>query len=125
MRLLDRLVAWAIFSVGVVHCLYTFRLYKELSSAALWFFSGGLLLIYLAGFNLLRVRYASVAPGSRLVCLGANLAALAFAVVYATRQGAAVLRDPPSVALLVLLAVATAFSSARPYPANRAEAGAS
>lgn len=82
MRTLDALFAWLILGFGALHCAVAFGKYDRLSDDALWFFSGGLALLLLAALNLLRVRYAGVAPGVRRVCIAANLALLGFAVTY-------------------------------------------
>ena len=61
--------------------LTTFRAFDELSSAALWFFSGGMAILLTGALNVLNRSYGRVAPGLRLVCIGANVVLLSFAAV--------------------------------------------
>ena len=59
----------------------TFGLFDRLSTQAIWFFSGGLLMVLGAAVNLLNRSYGHVAPGLVLVCGGANVVITAVAVV--------------------------------------------
>ncbi len=115
MERIDRIIGWGIFAVGLTHSLLTPVLFPQLGTPAMWFLSGGIALMYLGAFNLLRVRYGRLAPGLRKVCAAANITLTMFAFVYAiTVLGARVLRNPKSLIFLALLAGATAFSIARP-----------
>jgi hypothetical protein len=60
--------------------LATFR-FHALTSAALWFFSGGITLVLTGAINLLRRSYGHIAPGLRRVCIGTNIGITIFAVL--------------------------------------------
>lgn len=119
---LDRGTAWLIFAVGVLHCGMTFLLFDHYSEGAMWFFSAGLAMIYCAALNLLRVRYAGVAPGLRAACIAANLSLLAFILVYVVGKGGRSLRNPGVLLFVFCAFAATSFSlfRARPVPAGDA-----
>jgi len=108
MKTLDAVFAWFILGFGVLHSVAAFDKYDSLSADALWFFSGGLALLLLAGLNLLRIRYAAVAPGVRTVCIAANLAFLGFALTYFAARLSTSLNSPGGWLLLAVLLGATA-----------------
>jgi hypothetical protein len=104
--------AYFVLSVGVillgmVHVAATPRYFARLTSAAVWFASGGLAMVLTGALNLLRRVYGDVAPGLRRVCVGANVGMTAFAVLagYASRASAV-----EFLLVLGLLGGATLFS---------------
>ncbi|HBY59275.1 MAG TPA: hypothetical protein DEH78_05605 [Solibacterales bacterium] len=111
MKRFDSVIGWGIVVLGMVHCAVTFQAYKSATDAALWFFTGGLALIYGGLLNLLRAEYRR--PGIRYASLFANLSLLAFAVVYAGRNPMRALHDPAAWFLFALLGLATFFSLRR------------
>ena len=120
MQRVDRAVGWSIAAVGLIHCLATAASFDRLGPPAMWFLSGGLALLSLGAFNLLRDRYGPVAPGLRSVCIAANVANTAFAITYAAAANPRAGRDPVSLLFIALLASATAISILRRPPAERA-----
>lgn len=108
MERLDRLTGWLMFAVGLLHCSVTFIIAASPTETAFWFFSGGLALIYCAALNLLRVRYAAMAPGLRRVCAAVNVSMLAFIFAYLAAQRA--FRNPGAVVVTASALAATAFS---------------
>jgi len=110
MERLDRLTGWLMFAVGVLHCSVTFIIAASPTETAFWFFSGGLALIYCAALNLLRVRYAAMAPGLRRVCAGVNVSMLVFIAAFLAAQGFRAFRNPAAVVLAASALAATAFS---------------
>ena len=80
----------AIVVLGAVHIAAAPRYFAELTAAAVWFASGGLAMILTGALNLLRRAYGAAAPGLRAVCVSANLAMTAFALLagYASRATA-------------------------------------
>lgn len=108
MERLDRLAGWLLFAVGMLHCVVTFIIAELPTEAAFWFFSGGLAMIYCGALNLLRVRYAAVAPGLRRVCAAVNVSMLAFIFAYLAAQRA--FRNPGAVVVTASALAATAFS---------------
>ena len=81
MRRLYFLLAAGTIVLGVVHIAATPRAFPRLSSAAVWFASGGLAMMLTGALNLLRRVYGDFAPGLRRVCLAANVVMTAFAVL--------------------------------------------
>ena len=73
MKYVYAVFSWGIVALGVVHMLATLRIFHTPSSAALWFFSGGIALVLTGTLNLLNRAYGHIAPGLRRTCLGTNL----------------------------------------------------
>ena len=88
MNLLYAFVSWGIVALGVVHMLATLHFFKTLTSAALWFFSGGIAIALAGALNLLHRSYGQGAPGLRKVCIGTNIMMLAFGIVSGVVGGA-------------------------------------
>jgi hypothetical protein len=68
-----------IIVLGVVHIAATLRYFSQLTTAAVWFASGGLAIMLTGALNLLRRAYGEMAPGVRFVCVAANAAMTVFA----------------------------------------------
>ena len=81
MKYLYAILSWGILALGVLHMLATFRLFHTLNGAALWFFSGGIVLALTGTLNLLHRVYGRVAPGLRRVCIGTNILMTIFGVL--------------------------------------------
>lgn len=113
MERLDSANAWVLFGIGLLHCSVTFIIAESPTDTAFWFFSGGLALIYCAALNLLRVRYAAVAPGLRRVCAAVNMSLLGFIAAYLAAQGWRAFRNPGAGVLTASVLAATAFSLLR------------
>ena len=96
-----------IIALGAVHIAATPRYFAHLTSAAVWFASGGLSMILTGALNLLRRAYGADAPGLRLVCVGANIVMTAFALL-AGHAGRASVAE--FVVILGLIGGATVFS---------------
>jgi hypothetical protein len=116
MERLDRLTACLILGIGVLHCGVTFLLAHGFTDNALWFFSGGLAMIYCGALNLLRVHYARIAPGVRAASLLVNLSMLAFILAYAFLRGPRIARNPGALLLIACAVAATGFSLRQPRP---------
>ena len=111
MRTLDIAIGWLLAAFGAVHVLLTRRVHPEIDINAIWFASGGLLIIAIAVLNLLRVAYSSVAKGVWAVSLIANIVLLLLIGFMATLLP---LRGNPQITLgLVLTGLLTAFSVLR------------
>jgi hypothetical protein len=107
MTFLYAFVSWGIVALAAVHMLATLHFFKTLTSAALWFFSGGIALALTGAINLLHRAYGRVAPGLRKVCIGTNIVMLAFGIVSGVASGAGII----SLALVLgLMGGATALS---------------
>lgn len=72
MRTTDRICAWIVLLLGCVHCAVTFVVHKTFTVEAIWFVSGGLVLIFGALLNLVRI----ARPGDRLLARVSALANL-------------------------------------------------
>jgi hypothetical protein len=111
LRTIDIVTAWLLIAFGALHLSLTRRVHPEIDINAVWFASGGLLIIAVGALNLLRVKYAAVANGVYLVSVVANLVLLSVMVFIATLLP---LRTNPQVLFgLVLMALLTAFSVLR------------
>lgn len=111
MRTLDIILGWILIAFAVVHISLTRRVHPNLDIDAIWFASGGLLMVAIAVLNLLRVAYSSVAKGVWVASVIANIVLLLLMVLIATRVP---MRGNPQVLIgLVLAALLTAFSVLR------------
>jgi sulfite exporter TauE/SafE len=54
MKITDRVFAWILLVLGCIHCTATFVVHKTLTIDAIWFFSGGLVMIFGALLNMVR-----------------------------------------------------------------------
>lgn len=90
MRAAYLVVSVGIVVLGAVHVAATPHFFPHLTGAAMWFASGGLAIILTGALNLLRRAYGQWAPGLCAVCVAANLAMTAFALLtgYASRASA-------------------------------------
>ena len=111
MRTLDIIIGWLLIAFGVVHISLTRRVHPDIDINAIWFASGGLLMITIGALNLLRVAYSSVAKGIYVVSVIANIVLLLLMLFIATRVP---MRSNPQVLVgLILAALLTAFSVLR------------
>lgn len=74
-------LAWAIILLGAIHMASTPRRFATFNASALWFFSGGMVLLLTGSLNLLNRAYGAIAPGLLWVCRATNVGMLAFSVV--------------------------------------------
>lgn len=72
MKTADRIFAWIVLLLGCVHCAVTFVVHKTFTVEAIWFVSGGLVLIFGALLNLVRI----ARPDDRLPARASALANL-------------------------------------------------
>jgi hypothetical protein len=111
LKTLDIIVAWILIAFGVVHVSLTRRVHPNLDINAIWFASGGLLMIATGALNLLRVAYSSVAKGVNVVSVIANVVLLLLTLFIATLIP---MRNNPQVVVgLILAALLTGFSVLR------------
>ncbi len=108
MRILDMVTGWLLVAFGVLHLCLT-RVYDPtLSLNALWFASGGLFMISVGALNLLRVAYAPVAKGVRIVSALANVTLVLLILLMTTKVP--IHGNPQIVVGLVITALLTLFS---------------
>jgi hypothetical protein len=110
-RTLDILTAWILIALGAVHIALTPTVNPNMGIQAIWFASGGLLIVAIGTLNLLRVAYSRVARGVYVVSLIANivlvLLMLSFAALVPIRS------NPQILFGLILAVLLTALSVLR------------
>ena len=84
MRRLYLVLAFLIILLGAVHLASTPQIFEGMSSRALWFASGGLLLVLTGVVNLLNRTYGAAAPGLRWATVGTNAVMTGFAAIAGT-----------------------------------------
>jgi len=109
--ILYAVASWALFALGVLHMAATPSRFDAVSSGALWFFSGGVLIVLVATLNLLNRTYGAAAPGLRRVCVAANIVNLGLAVVGGVVGHAGVVEWVVVLAIVVPLTVLSALPS--------------
>ena len=109
MRHLYAVFAWGIVALGVVHMSATGRVHSS-TTAALWFFSGGVSMVLTGAINLLNRSYGAAAPGLRRVCIATSAGMTVFAFVLGVASHASV---PQLVTVVGWFAVTTILSSIR------------
>lgn len=107
MRTTYLVLALLIVLLGLVHLASTPQLFDELNSRALWFASGGLLLVMTGALNLLNRTYGAAAPGLRGTTVAANLVLTVFAVIAGLAGGASGVQ---LVGIIGLMAATTVWS---------------
>jgi hypothetical protein len=111
LRTLDIVAAWLLIAFGALHTSLTRKVHPDLDINAVWFASGGLLIIVIGALNLLRVAYSSIAKGLGAVSVIANIVLLLLMAWIATLIP---MRGNPQVSIgLVLAGVLTVFSVLR------------
>lgn len=74
-------LSWLAVGLGVVHIAATPRYQVQINQAALWFASGGLVMILTGALNLLNRTYGDSAAGLRRVSVAMNFVMTAFGVL--------------------------------------------
>ncbi|HEY7617484.1 MAG TPA: hypothetical protein VH744_11820 [Terriglobales bacterium] len=107
MKRFDRVCAGAIFLLAIAHCLTA----GSATHARLWYFSGGLAVLFAAMLNLLRIRNGYAVKGLRMFCIAANVMLTVFVVSLIASIGwPRTLQNPAILVALGLLIVETGFS---------------
>ncbi|MGE5323390.1 MAG: hypothetical protein ACM3SW_11035 [Actinomycetota bacterium] len=104
MKTTDRVFAWIVLLLGFTHCVVTFLVHKSLTVEAIWFFSGGLVLIFGALLNLVRI----ARPGDRLLARTSALANLLLFALFAIAVPWLLHRDLRQNPQVVVAAIAVA-----------------
>lgn len=81
MRRAYGLLPWGPIALGLVHMAATWRLFAALTPSALWFFDGGIVLVFTGALNLVNRAHGASAPALRWFCRGVNVVILCFATV--------------------------------------------
>lgn len=109
MRTLDIVLAWLLIAFGALHASLTRRVHPNLDIDAVWFASGGLLIIAIGALDLLRVVYGSVARGVYFASVTANVVLLAMMLYIA---GLLPIRGNPQVLIGLILTTSLTVLSA-------------
>jgi len=81
MNRLYGILPWGVIALGALHMAATLRFFDRLSSSALWFFNGGIVLVFGGVLNLINRRYGTDAVGVRRFCQAVNTVTLAFTTI--------------------------------------------
>ena len=79
MKMADRVFAWIVLLLGCIHCAVTFVVHKTFTVDAIWFVCGGLVMVFGALLNLVRI----ARPGDRLLARTSTLANLLLFALFA------------------------------------------
>jgi len=102
MKLLDHLCAWLLVILGVFHTFVMLTAYRRASSFALWFFTGGMLLIVAGLLNAVRAQGGRGTALFRFTCIFANCALIATGLFAMFLFIGALWRNPQVPAVFVL-----------------------
>src|SRR5262249_55994604 len=110
MRATERICGWVVVVLGCVDCAMTFVGHKTITIETIWFFSGGLVMIFGALLNLVRV----ARPDDRLAARASALANLLLFAVFAAAVPWLLHRElkqnPQVIALAIAVAAEFGFS---------------
>lgn len=84
MKTLYKVSTFLILALGLLHISLAPVLFHSLTSSALWFVSGGMVIIFLSFFNFILMSDAGKQRLVRMLCYAANLVSLLFAVAMFT-----------------------------------------
>jgi len=101
-RALDILTGWMLIALGTVHVALTRTVNPDMGIHAIWFASGGLLMIAIGALNLLRVTYSRVARGVQVVSVIANIVLVLLMLSFAALLP---IQSNPQILLGLILAV--------------------
>ncbi len=79
MKTLYKISTFLILALGIVHISVTPLLFRSVTESAMWFISGGLMMVFLSFFNFILMKSASGERSVRTLCHIANVAGLVFA----------------------------------------------
>lgn len=79
MKTLYKTSTFLILALGIVHISATPLFFRGLTESAMWFISGGLMMVFLIFFNFILMKTTSEDRRIRFLCHSANVAGLVFA----------------------------------------------
>ena len=113
MKTLDRVFAWLMFALGLLHTgVSMVVMSRNLNLASAWFFAGGLALIFGAFLNLIRIHHPDRIIALTTFIANFLLVVLAVLLCWIVRHD---LKTNPQVAAFALLAVGELLFSARQW----------
>ena len=110
MKTTDRIFAWVLLVLGCGHCAVAFVVLKSLSIEAIWFFSGGLAVIFGALLNLLRIARPDERLAVRVSALANLLLFAVFAVAFPWLVHRDLTRNPQVIVVAIAVAAEFGFS---------------
>ncbi|MGQ0661829.1 hypothetical protein [Sphingosinicella sp.] len=110
MRRIYLILALLVILLGLFHTVSTARFFDAFNSRAIWFASGGLLLVLTGVLNLLNRSYGARASGVRWATIATNMVMTVFAAL----AGIAGAASGAQLAVIVGLIAATTLVSALP-----------
>lgn len=79
MKTLHKINTGLIFTLGILHISMTPILFSSFTRNALWFVSGGLMIVFVSFFNLILMKDVGRERTVRILCHSANVVCLMFA----------------------------------------------
>jgi hypothetical protein len=107
MKILYKVSTFLILALGVLHLSMTPVFFKSLTTGALWFASGGLVIVFVSFFNFILMGDAGRQRLVRMLCYAANLISLVFACAMLTIEWRRARPGPSSWFVLALLVFET------------------
>ena len=107
MKTLYKVSTFLILALGILHISLTPVLFRSLTSGALWFVSGGMMIIFLSFFNFILMSDAGKQRVVRVLTSAANLIGLIFAGAMLIIESRRARPGPLSWFVLVLLVFET------------------
>lgn len=90
MRILYKVSTFLILALGILHICLSPVLFRSFTSAALWFVSGGVMIVFVSFFNFILMSEAGKERLVKIFCNTANLMSLVFAgamLILESRRG--------------------------------------
>jgi hypothetical protein len=107
MKTLYKISTFLILALGILHISLTPVLFPSLTSGALWFVSGGMVIVFLSFFNFILLSDAGQQRLVRMLTHTANLAGLVFACAMLAIEWRRARPGPSSWVVLALLVFET------------------
>ncbi|MDQ3820110.1 MAG: hypothetical protein M3362_20865 [Acidobacteriota bacterium] len=104
MKILYKVSTFLILALGIIHVCLTPQFFSSLTQNALWFVSGGLMIVLVSLFNFILMKDAGRVRTIRILCHAANIISLLFASAMFI-LGSLRARPPASSWLVLLLFV--------------------
>jgi hypothetical protein len=110
MKTTDRLCAWIVLLLGCTHCAVAFVVHKTFTVEAIWFVSGGLVMIFGALLNLVRIARSDDTLLARVSALANLLLFVVFVAAVPWLLRHALKQNPQIIVLAIAVAAELGFS---------------
>ncbi len=108
MKTLYKISTFLVLALGILHLFLTPILFRSLTAGALWFASGGIVIVFLSFFNFILMSDAGKQGVVRILVNGANLIGLVFGSLMLFIEWRRARPEPSSWLVLALLVFETA-----------------